>query len=85
MTPPASRSRKPAAPAPVPVQLPITLGQFLKVAQFASTGGEAKVLIAQGAVRVNGEVEERRGRKLVSGDVVQVGGLAARVVEASPS
>jgi ribosome-associated protein len=84
VTPPAPRSRKPAAPEPVSVRLPITLGQFLKVAQLASTGGEGKILITQGAVRVNGELEERRGRKLVPGDVVQVGDLAAQVVETVP-
>jgi ribosome-associated protein len=74
--PPARGSRGPAAPELVPVRLPITLGQFLKVAHFASSGGEAKILIAQGSVRVNGETEERRGRKLVPGDVVQMDGVA---------
>lgn len=70
---------KPAAPEPVPVRLPITLGQFLKVASLACSGGEAKALIAQGSVRVNGQGEPRRGRKLVPGDVVHVEGRAARV------
>jgi ribosome-associated protein len=51
----------------------ITLGQALKVANVAGTGGEAKVLIQAGEVRVNGEVETRRGRKLRRGDVVEVG------------
>ena len=37
------------------------------------SGGEAKVLIQGGVVRVNGEVETRRGRKLQKGDVVEVG------------
>ena len=37
------------------------------------SGGEAKVLIQAGEVLVNGEVETRRGRKLVAGDVVEVG------------
>jgi ribosome-associated protein len=37
------------------------------------SGGEAKVLIQGGEVRVNGEVETRRGRKLQRGDVVEVG------------
>lgn len=50
-----------------------TLGQALKVAGIAGTGGEAKVLIQLGEVLVNGEVEERRGRKLKEGDVVEVG------------
>jgi ribosome-associated protein len=51
----------------------ITLGQALKTANLAGSGGEAKVLIQGGEVRVNGEVETRRGRKLKGGDVVEVG------------
>lgn len=50
-----------------------TLGQALKISGIAGTGGEAKVLIQFGEVLVNGEVEERRGRKLREGDVVEVG------------
>jgi ribosome-associated protein len=57
----------------------IRLGQFLKVADLIDTGGEGKVLIASGDVRVNGEVDTRRGRQLHPGDVVQVLGRAARV------
>jgi ribosome-associated protein len=77
--PPAPGKRKRAAPVPVAVQLPITLGQFLKVASLVSSGGEAKMLVAEGSVRVNGETEQRRGRKLVPGDVVQTHSAAARV------
>jgi ribosome-associated protein len=51
----------------------ITLGQALKVANVVGTGGEAKVLIQTGEVRVNGEVETRRGLKLREGDQVEVG------------
>ena len=51
----------------------ITLGQALKAADFVGSGGEAKVLIQAGDVLVNGEVETRRGRKLLPGDVVAVG------------
>ncbi len=51
----------------------ITLGQALKSASIAGTGGEAKVLIQTGEVRVNGAVETHRGRKLEKGDVVEVG------------
>lgn len=50
----------------------ITLGQALKVANLVGSGGEAKIRIQSGEVLVNGEVETRRGRKLVSGDVVEV-------------
>ena len=51
----------------------ITLGQALKAVGFVGTGGEAKILIQAGEVRVNGEVETRRGRRLREGDVVEVG------------
>ena len=50
----------------------ITLGQALKAANVVGTGGEAKVLIQAGEVRVNGEVETRRGRKLREGDIIEV-------------
>ncbi len=52
----------------------IKLEQFLKLAQVAATGGQAKVIIQSGQVRVNGLVETRRGRKLRPGDRVEVGG-----------
>jgi ribosome-associated protein len=51
----------------------ITLGQALKASDLVGSGGEAKVLIQAGEVLVNGEVETRRGRRLVPGDVVEVG------------
>ncbi len=51
----------------------ITLGQALKASDLVGSGGEAKVLIQAGEVLVNGEVETRRGRQLVPGDVVEVG------------
>jgi ribosome-associated protein len=50
----------------------ISLGQALKAANIVGTGGEAKIVIQGGEVRVNGEVETRRGRKLHEGDVVEV-------------
>ncbi|MEL6224689.1 MAG: RNA-binding S4 domain-containing protein [Cyanobacteria bacterium J06627_8] len=52
----------------------IKLDQFLKLMNIAQTGGEAKVLIQSGFVDVNGELEVRRGRKLVVGDRVSVNG-----------
>lgn len=52
----------------------IKLDQFLKLAQVATTGGQAKMLIQTGRVKVNNEVETRRGRKLHPGDVVEVDG-----------
>jgi ribosome-associated protein len=64
------------------VRLPITVGQFLKAASLVGSGGEAKMLIADGLVLVNGEVELRRGHKLAPGDVVHVQGADAQVAEA---
>ncbi len=53
---------------------PINLTQVLKLAGMVMHGGEAKGLIADGFVRVNGEVELRKRRKMAVGDVVQVEG-----------
>lgn len=50
----------------------IRLGQLLKFVGAAESGAEAGALVASGDVRVGGEVETRRGRQLVRGDVVQV-------------
>jgi ribosome-associated protein len=57
----------------------IRLGQFLKLADLVDTGADAKPLLAEGSVKVNGEVETRRGRQLVRGDVVVVGDQSVRV------
>jgi len=54
----------------------LRLDQFLKLRGIADTGGQAKLLIQSGEVQVNGEVETRRRRKLVVGDVVEVEGRA---------
>jgi ribosome-associated protein len=50
----------------------IKLDQFLKWQQIVQSGGEAKALIHNGHVDVNGEMELRRGRKLFPGDVVTI-------------
>ncbi len=52
----------------------IKLEQFLKLAGVAQTGGEAKIMIQDNEVTVNGERENRRGRKLYPGDKVCVNG-----------
>ena len=57
----------------------IRLGQALKLAGLAGSGGEARALIEAGRVRVNGELETRRGRQLRRGDVVALGGEAVRI------
>lgn len=59
----------------------IRLGQFLKLANLVEHGAEAKTVIAEGLVSVNGEVDTRRGRQLVTGDVVSLGGASARVTD----
>jgi ribosome-associated protein len=58
----------------------IRLGQFLKLAGVTDSGGGTKSWIAAGEVRVNGEVDTRRGRQLRRGDVVTVDGEQIRVV-----
>ncbi|NLW13320.1 MAG: RNA-binding S4 domain-containing protein [Trueperella sp.] len=61
------------------VRLPIKLGQFVKLANFAESGAHARELIEIGEVMVNGEVETRRSHKLDDGDVVSVGDFSVRV------
>jgi ribosome-associated protein len=57
----------------------IRLGQLLKFAGIADTGGEAKQLLVDGEVQVNGEPESRRGRTIRPGDVVTALGDEVRV------
>lgn len=57
----------------------IKLDGFLKIVGATSTGGQAKILIQSGQVKVNGEIETRRRRKLVDGDRVSVNGTMFRV------
>jgi ribosome-associated protein len=53
---------------------PINLTQVLKLANCVQSGGEAKALIGAGLVRVNGEVELRKRRKLKAGDMIAIEG-----------
>jgi ribosome-associated protein len=65
----------------VPVgELPIRLGQFLKLAGLADDGGQAKALLEADEVTVNGRPETRRGAQLKAGDVVALGEQRARPV-----
>lgn len=57
----------------------IRLDHFLKLRGVVGSGGQAKLIIQAGEVRVNDEVETRRGRKLRAGDVVAVEGQALTV------
>jgi len=52
----------------------IKLDSFLKAVNAASSGGEAKIMISEGMVKVNGQVDTRRGRKLYRGDLVETTG-----------
>jgi ribosome-associated protein len=67
----------------IPTEGIIRLGQFLKLANLVDSGAEARELIADGEVTVDGEVETRRGRQLAPGMLVEVdlptGRAAARV------
>lgn len=58
----------------------IKLDQFLKLVDVASTGGHAKFLIQEGLVKVNGEIETRRGKKLRSNDIVEVEGNKIKIL-----
>ena len=57
----------------------ITLDALLKASGLVTSGGAAKLLIADGGVRVNGQAETRRGRKLRAGDEVRLGETVVRV------
>lgn len=59
----------------------IKLGQAMKLAGMAGSGTEAKILIQDGQVLVNGEVELRRGKKLYPGDVVSYNGETRTIVQ----
>lgn len=52
----------------------IKLGQALKAAGFVESGIDAKIVIQDGLVKVNGRVETQRGKKLVDGDIVEYNG-----------
>ena len=58
----------------------IKLGQALKLANVVSDGVEAKIVMQDGRVKVNGEVDERRGRKVYPGDVIDFNGEEIRVI-----
>ena len=59
----------------------IKLGQALKAAGFVETGSDAKDVIQEGMVKVNGQVEIQRGKKLVDGDVVNFEGMTIRITK----
>lgn len=58
----------------------IKLGQLLKKVGIASSGTEAKYIIEDNDILVNGELEKRRGKKLREGDIVDINGVSFRMV-----
>jgi ribosome-associated protein len=63
---------------------PVELYKILKFEGLADNGGAAKALIEQGLVSVNGELEMRKRRKIVSGDLIELAGESLRVGLAGP-
>lgn len=57
----------------------IKLGQALKAAGLAESGVDAKLAVQDGLVRVNGQVETQRGKKLVAGDLVEYDGQQIKI------
>lgn len=57
----------------------IKLGQALKAAGLSESGVDAKISVQGGLVKVNGQIETRRGKKLVAGDVIEFGGNTVKI------
>lgn len=58
---------------------PVELYKLLKFEGMAASGGEAKFIISEGNVLVNGEIETRKRKKIVSGDIIELGKEKLRV------
>jgi ribosome-associated protein len=63
-------------------QLPIELSQLVKFSGLAASGGDAKRMITEGKVLLNGAVETQKGKKLQAGDIVTVAGQSLTVARA---
>ena len=59
----------------------VTLGQFLKLANLIQTGGEAKFYLQEHEVKINGEFDNRRGRKLYNEMIVEVENQTIKIVK----
>ena len=59
----------------------ITLGQFLKLADIIQTGGEAKSFLADHKIKIDGVLDNRRGRKLRGGEIVEVLGQTYEITK----
>ena len=62
---------------------PVELFKLLKFEGLAASGGEAKYLIAEGNVSLNGEVETRKRKKIVAGDIIEFADIKLKVQLAS--
>lgn len=62
-------------------QSPVELFKILKFEGIASSGAEAKMIIEQGLVSVNGETETRKRRKIVGGDIIQLDDITLTISE----
>ena len=61
---------------------PVELYKILKFEGMVASGGEAKMVIADGFVLVNGEFETQKRKKIVSGDIIEFGGETIRIISA---
>ncbi|WP_300671588.1 RNA-binding S4 domain-containing protein [Desulfoluna sp.] len=61
-------------------QEPIELFKIIKIANWVSGGGEAKFVVSEGLVELNGEVETRKAKKVYNGDVVTFQEMSVKVV-----
>lgn len=59
----------------------IKLGQALKAAGLVSSGVEAKIVIQDGLVRIDGEIDTRRGKKLYGGEVIEFDGQSVKIMK----
>lgn len=62
-------------------QVPVELYKILKFENIAASGGEAKYLIADGQVMVNGNIETRKRKKIFPGDLVEACGVMLEIIE----
>ena len=82
MKPAANQNEAPPLRAPSTIRIekePSELYKILKFENLAQSGGEAKYIISQGRVRVNGAIETRKRKKIISGDVIEFDGQTYRV------
>lgn len=63
---------------------PVELYKILKFGGFAGSGAEAKIRISEGDVRVNGEIETRKRRKMLIGDLVVIDSVKLRLTAEEP-